>query len=96
MTHFGRKQADLVKHLGWDKARASFMWNGKQGYRRKDVAEVSEWLGIEPFELLMSPTEAFGLRRLRETALQIAAEAGREWAPAASNTDTAPPEKRGA
>ena len=74
LAHFGKRQVSLVNELGWDKARASFVWNGRQPYRRPLVNEVARWLGIRPFELLMPPREALALRRLRNTALAIAAE----------------------
>jgi hypothetical protein len=74
LVHFGKRQASLVKELGRDKARASFVWNGRQPYRRALVNEVARWLGIRLFELLMPPREALAMRRLRDTALAIAAE----------------------
>lgn len=72
MAHFGKKQAGLVNELGWDKARASFIWNSKQSYRREVVNEISTWLGVRPFELLMPPADALALRRLRQAAVEIA------------------------
>jgi transcriptional regulator with XRE-family HTH domain len=70
----GKRQADLVKELGWLKNAAHRIWHGKQPYRRETVNEIAEWLGIKPYELLMTPKEAVALRRLRETAAQIVAE----------------------
>lgn len=84
--HFDKRQSDLVKELGWDKSRASFVWNGRQPYRRETVNEVAAWLGIKPFELLMKPSEALALRRFKEAAEAIAS----------NNHDTGPvaePEK---
>jgi hypothetical protein len=74
LAHFGKRQAALINELGWDKAKASFVWNGRQPYKRSLVNEVARWLGIRPFELLMHPRDALALRRLRETAVMIAAE----------------------
>lgn len=74
LAHFGKKQAALVNELGWDKAKASFVWNGKQRYNRDIVLEISDWLGIEPYELLMPPAKALALRQLEATARQIAAD----------------------
>jgi transcriptional regulator with XRE-family HTH domain len=68
------KQADLERLTGWDKRKASFLVNGKQSYKREIVNEAAAALRIEPFELLMHPADAFALRRLRETALRIAAD----------------------
>ena len=74
IAHLGKRQASLVNELGWDKAKANFLWHGKQPYKRDNVVEVARWLGIRPFELLMSPAEALALRQLRETAIAIAAD----------------------
>jgi hypothetical protein len=74
MAHFGKRQAALINELGWNKGRASKTWNGLIPYRKETVLEVARWLGIRPYELLMSPNEALALRRLRETARAIVAE----------------------
>lgn len=67
-------QADLERMTGWDKRKASFLVSGKQPYKRETVNEAANALNIEPFELLMHPDDAFALRRLRDSALRIAAE----------------------
>ena len=74
MAERGKRQAALVNELGWTKNRAHIIWHGKQPYRRKDVNEISAWLGIEPFELLMPPQRATIFRAYRDSARQIAAE----------------------
>jgi len=74
LAHFGKKQSSLVNELGWDKSRANFVWHSKQSYRREVVNQVAEWLGIKPYELLMTPREALALRNLRQTAALIVAE----------------------
>jgi hypothetical protein len=79
LAHFNKRQSSLVNELGWDKATANFLYHSKQPYRRDHINDVSRWLGIEPFELLLPPRRALALRRLRETAFQIAAEDGREF-----------------
>lgn len=73
LAHFGKRQSSLVNELGWDKARANFLFHSKQAYRRDDVNTISSWLGIAPHELLMRPEDALALRLLRRTAAQIAA-----------------------
>lgn len=75
----GKRQADLVTDLGWLKNHAHRIWHGKQPYRRDIVNEVSGWLGIEPFELLMPPERAAQLRQLAQSAYAIAAESGRAF-----------------
>lgn len=71
----GKKQADIVNDLDWNKARVSLMLSGKQQYTRDAVNEISDWLHIRPHELLMHPDEAYRLRRIQSTALEIAAQA---------------------
>ncbi len=69
----GKRQADAQRDLGWSKATASHLWNGKQRYTQDHVDEVAQWLGIEPFELLMEPSLAKAMRAFREAASVIAA-----------------------
>jgi transcriptional regulator with XRE-family HTH domain len=71
----GKKQADVVNDLDWNKARVSLMLSGKQQYTRDAINEISDWLHIRPHELLMHPDEAYRLRRIQSTALEIAAQA---------------------
>lgn len=70
-AHFGKKQADAQRDLGWSRSTASGLWNLSQKYTQERVDEVALWLGIAPYELLMPPPEALALRRLRETAFAI-------------------------
>lgn len=74
MQYLGKRQADLAKELGWAKGRANKFYHGQHPYRRDVVNELSAWLGIQPYELLMSPQEALQLRHLRQAALAIAAQ----------------------
>jgi hypothetical protein len=82
MAHFGKRQAALSNELGWTKGRAHYVWHGNTPYGRDVVNEVAAWLGIEPFELLMPPRDALNLRRLRESAMAIAAEQAADFEPA--------------
>ena len=75
-THFKLKQADAQRALGWAKANASYLWNGKQLYNQENIDQVSTWLGIRPYELLMPPKEALAIRALRESAKTIVASIG--------------------
>ena len=74
MSHFDKRQVALVNELGWNKQKASYLWNGKQPFNRDIINEVASWLGIEPYELLMSPDEAMQLRHLRQAMIAIAAQ----------------------
>lgn len=77
MTHFGKKQADLVKDLNWQRARASKVFHGAIPYRKETVAEVSAWLGLEPYELFLPPQRALALRAIQASAETIVASADR-------------------
>lgn len=80
LDHAGRKQAAIAVDLDWERSRVSRLVNGVQPYSRADVNALAQWLGIEPYELLMPPEEALAIRRLRQAAHLIAAEdRGREF-----------------
>jgi transcriptional regulator with XRE-family HTH domain len=74
----GKKQADVARDLDWNKAKVSLTLHGKQAYDRDDINEMSAYLNIAPYELLMHPQDAMALRRLRQDALRIAADQGPE------------------
>lgn len=61
-----KRQVDLVKDLGWNRAKASMMLRGRQQYNREAVNELADYLAIEPFELLLHPEEAKTIRKLRD------------------------------
>ncbi|GAA4827233.1 hypothetical protein GCM10023232_26830 [Sphingosinicella ginsenosidimutans] len=67
----GKRQKDLVADLDWNKAKASLMVNGQQKYTRDEVNELSAYLNIQPFELLMHPEDAMAYRRLRRAAADM-------------------------
>lgn len=67
-----KRQADIVRDLEWNPARVSLMINGKQQYTRDAVNELSTYLSLHPYELLMHPQDAMALRQLRKDALRIA------------------------
>jgi len=73
-----KKQADIARDLDWNKARVSLMIRGEQQYNRDAINELAAYLNIRPHELLMHPDDAMALRRLREDAVKIAAEATRD------------------
>ena len=68
----GKRQADMVRDLDWNKAKVSLTASGKQAYDRDDVNEASAYLNIAPYELLMHPSDAMALRRLRQDVAKIA------------------------
>jgi plasmid maintenance system antidote protein VapI len=68
----GKRQADIVRDLDWNKARVSLMIRGEQPYTRDAINELSAYLNLKPHEMLMHPQDAMALRRLQATALEIA------------------------
>lgn len=86
-----KRQADLIKDLGWSRRKASEVYNGDQSYKREIVNEVADWLQVEPYELLMAPDDALQLRQLRSAAFAIAATHGTSpGSPAPPKTSLAP------
>lgn len=82
----GRKQADFVRDLGWNKSKASLVWRGEQPYTRDMVNEVAAYLNLQPYELLMHPADANAIKRFRDSAktiasVQMAADVSREYIP---------------
>lgn len=71
-------QADLCRETGFSKAKMSELVNGVSRYNRDVVNTLAKALHIRPHELLMHPDDAFAIRRMRESALTIAAENARE------------------
>ncbi len=68
----GKRQADLVRDLDLNKALVSLLCSGKQQYTRDRVNEIAGYLNIQPYELLMHPSEAADMKQMRKTALAIA------------------------
>lgn len=65
----GLKPRDLVERSGWSWAKVSLVWNGKQDWKRRDLFEMADALGIEPYELLLTPSDALSIRRMREAII---------------------------
>lgn len=68
----GKKQRDLITGLDYQPAQAHRLWHSLQPYRRDNVEEISAFLNIAPYELLMPPEEAMALRRLRSAIAEVA------------------------
>jgi transcriptional regulator with XRE-family HTH domain len=69
-------QADLCRETGFPKAKMSELVNGVSRYNRDVVNTLAKALHIRPHELLMHPDDAFAIRRMRESAIRIAADNG--------------------
>lgn len=74
MASKNMSQADLCRATGFPKAKVSELVNGKSRYNRDVVNAVAHAMHIDPYEILMHPADANRIKRLRETALEIAAE----------------------
>jgi transcriptional regulator with XRE-family HTH domain len=72
LKELGKKQSDLERDLGMNKAKASLLARNIQPYDQDDISAVAEYLGVKPYELLMHPQEALALRQFRASAAQIA------------------------
>lgn len=53
----------------------SLMLSGKQPYTRDAINELSDYLHIKPYELLMHPQDAMALRSFYRDAVRIATSA---------------------
>lgn len=67
-------QADLCRATGFPKAKMSELVNGVSRYNRDVVNVLAKALHIRPHELLMHPDDANAIKRLRESAIKIAAD----------------------
>jgi hypothetical protein len=76
----------LQKELDYSDGKASNVLTGKKRYDRDIINAVADALKIQPYELLMHPEDAMALRRLRESARQIAAVQTDEADPAGTVT----------
>ena len=94
MATLNVKAARIVDETGWGKATVSDIVNGKTSYYRKIVNELARVLRIQPFELLMHPDDAFAMRRLRDSAIQIAAEPRTPFTPAEPPLERLAPRRR--
>lgn len=67
------KQADLVRLLGYSKAKAHAIWHGDQRLNEDTLEEIAPLAHARPYELLMEPEAAMRYRRL-EAALRDASK----------------------
>lgn len=71
LAALGKRQADIVRDLDWNKSRVSLMLHGTQPYTRDAINEIAAYLNIREYELLMPPEQAMALRQLEASARQI-------------------------
>lgn len=67
-------QAALCRATGFSKAKMSELVNGISRYNRDVVNSIADAMHVRPYELLMHPDDANAIRRMRETAVKLAAE----------------------
>lgn len=64
----------MIERAGWSKTTASLLYNHRQDYSPRIVEEAALALHLRPFELFLHPEDAMAIRRMRESAVRIAAE----------------------
>lgn len=64
-------QSRMMEMTGWSKATMSQLFNGTQDYSPKILEDAAKALGVEEFELLITPERANALRQLQATAQTI-------------------------
>ena len=62
LDHLDISQADIVRGIGWDKQKISNLCTGRTSYSRKTVDSLAQYMGLHPYELLVSPQYAIRLR----------------------------------
>lgn len=72
-------QQALADRLDWQKSKVSRLTSGTSVWRRDHLADISWALHLQPYELLLHPDDAMAIRRMRESALTIAADARHSW-----------------
>lgn len=80
MDHFDLDQTSLRARTGWSKRKASDLVTGTQRYNRDALNEAAGAMLLAPFELLMHPDDAYGIRKMRaeieREAVRLVAERG--------------------
>lgn len=64
-------QAELVRRTDYAKAKVSDLVTGKQRYNRDVLNDVAAALSVQPYELLMHPSDAMAQRRIRQLAEEM-------------------------
>ncbi len=57
-------QADMIKRLGYSKAKAFAVWHGDQRLNEDILEEIAALVNARPYEILLHPDQAYRLRRL--------------------------------
>lgn len=69
-----RKQADLVKLLGYSKAKANAIWHGEQRLNEDIMEEIAPLVSARPYELMMTPDRAMHFRKLEAALASVQEE----------------------
>jgi transcriptional regulator with XRE-family HTH domain len=81
LATIGLTQQALADATDWQKSKVSRLVSGFTPYDRDIINTIADALHIQPFELLMNPAEAMALRRMRESAVRIAADQRIDYTP---------------
>ena len=68
------RQSKVVALTDWPKSKVSKLVNGEVAYNRDIVNDAAQALNLHPYELLMHPDDAMAIRRMRASAVLIAAD----------------------
>lgn len=72
-------QSALAERLDWQNSKVSRLVNGTSDWNREHLEQVATALHLQPFELLLHPEDAMSVRRMRDSALVIAADKHRSF-----------------
>jgi transcriptional regulator with XRE-family HTH domain len=64
-------QAELGRLTDYPKAKVSDLVTGKQRYNRDIMNDIAHALNIKPHELLMHPSDAMAVRKMKRLAEQM-------------------------
>lgn len=82
LATLGTTTAWLEAQTGWTHRIASQLVNRRLRWNRDHLSLAAATLNIAAHELLLHPEDAMAIRRVRESALSIAAESRQPWTPA--------------
>jgi transcriptional regulator with XRE-family HTH domain len=81
LATIGLTQQALADAADWQKSKVSRLVSGFTPYDRDIVNTIADVLHIQPFELLLDPAEVMAIRRMRESAIRIAADTRLAYTP---------------
>ena len=64
MATLRMKQSQLAELTGWGKAKTNDIYHGRTGYYRQIVNDAARALQLQPYELLLPPSEARAIQSM--------------------------------